>query len=50
MYAGNRDKYTVKSGAKGMVVDHYDPMGSTKFSRNEKVEVTVPRNVHELKR
>ncbi len=50
MYAGNLAKYTVKFGDKEMVVDHYNPMGSQKFRKNDKVEVTVPRNVHVLKR
>jgi len=50
MYAGNLAKYTVRFGDKVMVVDHYNPMGSKKFSRNEKVKVTVPRSIHVLKR
>ena len=50
MYAGNLAKYTVKFGDKQMVVDHYNPMGSQHFSRNEAVEVTIPRSVHVLKR
>jgi len=50
MYAGNLAKYTVKFGDKQMVVDHYNPMGSEKFSKNTKVKVTVPRTIHVLKR
>lgn len=50
MYAGNLAKYTVKFGDKQMVVDHYNPMGSQKFSENEAVEVTLPRSMHFLKR
>ena len=50
MYAGNLAKYTVKFGNKEMVVDHYNPMGSEKFSKNDKVKVTVPRSIHVLKR
>jgi ABC-type Fe3+/spermidine/putrescine transport system ATPase subunit len=50
MYAGNLAKYTVKFGQKEMVIDHYNPMGSKKYGRNEKVKVTIPRNVHVLKR
>jgi ABC-type Fe3+/spermidine/putrescine transport system ATPase subunit len=50
MYAGNLAKYTVKFGDKEMVVDHYNPMGSEKFSKNDKVKVTVPREIHVLKR
>ncbi len=50
MYAGNLAKYTVKFGQKEMVIDHYNPMGSRKYGRNEKVKVTIPRNVHVLKR
>ncbi len=50
MYAGNLAKYTVEFGDKQMVVDHYNPMGSPKFSRNEAVEVTIPRSIHVLKR
>ena len=50
MYAGSLAKYTVKFGKREMVIDHYNPMGSQKFRKNDKVEVTVPRNVHILKR
>ena len=50
MYAGNLAKYTVKFGDKEMVVDHYNPMGSEKFSKNTNVKVTVPRTIHVLKR
>jgi len=50
MYAGNLAKYTVKFGDEEMVVDHYNPMGSEKFSKNTKVKVTVPRAIHVLKR
>lgn len=50
MYAGSLAKYTVKFGDREMVIDHYNPMGSQKFRKNDKVEVTVPRNVHLLKR
>jgi ABC-type Fe3+/spermidine/putrescine transport system ATPase subunit len=50
MYAGNLAKYTVKFGDKQMVVDHYNPRGSEKFSKNSKVKVTVPRTIHVLKR
>ena len=50
MYAGNLAKYTVKFGDKQMVVDHYNPKGSQKFSKNEAVEVTLPRSMHILKR
>jgi hypothetical protein len=40
----------VNFGDKQMVVDHYNPMGSEKFSKNTKVKVTVPRRIHVLKR
>jgi spermidine/putrescine ABC transporter ATP-binding subunit len=50
MYAGNLAKYTVKFGQKEMVIDHYNPMGSRKYGKNERVKVTIPRNVHVLKR
>ena len=50
MYAGNLAKYTVKFGDKEMVVDHYNPMGSEKFSKKTNVKVTVPRTIHVLKR
>jgi ABC-type Fe3+/spermidine/putrescine transport system ATPase subunit len=50
MYAGSLAKYTVKFGQKEMVIDHYNPMGSRKFGKNENVKVTIPRNVHMLKR
>ncbi|MBW1962024.1 MAG: ABC transporter ATP-binding protein [Deltaproteobacteria bacterium] len=50
MYAGNLAKYTVKFGEKEMVVDHYNPMGSKKYRKNDKVSVTVPRAIHVLKR
>jgi hypothetical protein len=50
MYAGNLAKYTVRFGDKQMVVDHYNPMGTQKFSGNEAVEVTIPRSIHVLKR
>ena len=50
MYAGSLAKYTVRFGEKKMVIDHYNPMGSRKFARNEKVKVTIPRNVHLLRR
>jgi spermidine/putrescine ABC transporter ATP-binding subunit len=50
MYAGNLAKYTVKFGQKEMVIDHYNPMGSRKYGKNERVNVTIPRNVHVLKR
>jgi len=50
MYAGNLAKYTVKFEDREMVVDHYNPMGSEKFSKNDKVKVTVPRAIHVLKR
>jgi ABC-type Fe3+/spermidine/putrescine transport system ATPase subunit len=50
IYAGSLAKYTIKFGKRAMVVDQYNPMGSTKFSRDEKVEVAIPRKVHMLKR
>jgi len=50
MYAGNLAKYTVKFGNQEMVVDHYNPMGSEIFRRNDKVKVTVPRALHVLKK
>ena len=50
MYAGNLAKYTVKFGQKEMVIDHYNPMGSRTYAKNERVKVTIPRNVHVLKR
>jgi ABC-type Fe3+/spermidine/putrescine transport system ATPase subunit len=50
MYAGNLAKYTIKFGQKEMVIDQYNPMGSQKYSKNEKVKLTIPRNVHVLKR
>jgi hypothetical protein len=50
MYAGNLAKYTVKFGDNEMVVDHYNPMGSEKFSKSTRVKVTVPRAIHVLKR
>jgi len=50
MYAGNLAKYTVKFGDREMVVDHYNPMGSEKFGKNDRVKVTVPRAIHVLKR
>jgi ABC-type Fe3+/spermidine/putrescine transport system ATPase subunit len=50
MYAGNLAKYTVKFGDKEMVVDHYNPMGTEKFSKKTSVKVTVPRTIHVLKR
>ena len=50
MYAGNLAKYTVKFGDKQMVIDHYDPRGSEKFNKNDRVKVTVPRTIHVLKR
>ena len=50
MYAGNLAKYTVRFGDQEMVVDHYNPMGSLKFNKNDKVKVTVPRSIHVLKR
>ena len=50
MYAGSLAKYTVRFGNKKMVIDHYNPMGSCKYGKNEKVKVTIPRNVHVLRR
>ncbi len=50
MYAGNLAKYTVRFGKQEMVVDHYNPMGSEIFRRNDKVKVTIPRSLHVLKR
>ena len=50
MYAGSLAKYTVKFGHKEMVIDHYNPMGSRKYGKKEKVKVIIPRNVHILKR
>jgi ABC-type Fe3+/spermidine/putrescine transport system ATPase subunit len=50
MYAGNLAKYTVRFGDRQMVVDHYNPMGSKKFNKNDKVRVTVPRTIHVLKK
>jgi ABC-type Fe3+/spermidine/putrescine transport system ATPase subunit len=50
MYAGNLAKYTVKFGQKEMVIDHYNPMGSRKYGKNDKVKVTIPRKIHMLKR
>jgi len=49
MYAGNLAKYTIKFGQKEMVIDQYNPMGSKKYSINEKVKVTIPRKIHMLK-
>ena len=50
MYAGNLAKYTINFGHKQMVIDHYNPMGSKKYSKNEKVKVTIPRKIHMLRR
>jgi ABC-type Fe3+/spermidine/putrescine transport system ATPase subunit len=49
MYAGNLAKYTIKFGQKEMVIDQSNPMGSKKYSINEKVKVTIPRKIHMLK-
>jgi ABC-type Fe3+/spermidine/putrescine transport system ATPase subunit len=50
MYAGNLAKYTINFGHKKMVIDHYNPMGSKKYGKNEKVKVTIPRKIHMLRR
>ncbi len=50
MYAGNLAKYTINFGHKKMVIDHYNPMGSKQYSKNEKVKVTIPRKIHMLRR
>ena len=50
MYAGNLARYAVKFGDRLMVDDHYNPMGSEKFVKNDRVKVTVPRAIHVLRR
>ena len=50
MYAGNLAKYTVKFGDKEMIVDHYNPMDTQQFKKNETVKIKVPRTIHALKR
>ena len=50
MYAGSLAKYVVQLGQKKLVIDHYNPRGSRKYSKNETVKIIIPRSVHLLKR
>jgi ABC-type Fe3+/spermidine/putrescine transport system ATPase subunit len=50
MYAGSLAKYVVQLGQKKLVIDHYNPRGSRKYSKNEMVKIIIPHSVHLLKR
>ncbi len=50
MYAGNLAKYTVKIEDRMVIVDQYNPRDSDHFKERDNVAVTVPRNIHVLKR
>ena len=50
MYAGSLAKYTLNIGDRKMVVDQYNPKDSEHFKERDKVAVTIPRNVHILKK
>jgi ABC-type Fe3+/spermidine/putrescine transport system ATPase subunit len=50
IYAGSLAKYTIRFGQRKMAVDQYNPMGSKKYGKNEKVKVTLPRKIHMLRR
>jgi len=50
MYGGSTIKYTVDIQGKDMVIDQYDPSNLGLFNIGEKVIITIPQNVHILKK
>ncbi len=50
MYGGSAIKYTVDIQGKNIVIDQFDPSHVGIFEIGEKVTVTIPQNVHILKR
>lgn len=50
MYGGSTIKYTVSAQGKDIVIDQYDPSHSGIFEIGQKVTVTIPQNVHILKK
>ena len=50
MYAGSLVKYVVNIAGGKMIVDQYNPRDAGLFREKDKVAVTIPRNLHALKR
>ena len=50
MYGGSTIKYTVDVQAKDIVIDNFDPINVGIFEIGEKVSITIPQNVHILKK
>ena len=50
MYAGSLAKYTVNLGHRKMIIDQYNPRDSRLFKEKDKVAVTIPANIHVLKK
>jgi hypothetical protein len=50
MYAGSLVKYVVNIAGGKMIVDQYNPRDAGLFREKDKVAVTIPRNLHALKK
>jgi ABC-type Fe3+/spermidine/putrescine transport system ATPase subunit len=50
MYAGSLVKYVINIGGGKMIVDQYNPRDAGLFREKDKGAVTVPHNIHVLKR
>lgn len=50
MYGGSTIKYTVDVQGKHIVIDQYDPSHAGIFEIGEKVTITIPQNVHILRK
>ena len=49
MYVGSLAKYTVQVKGEKIIIDQSNPR-ETFFKRNEKVYLSIPENIHVLKR
>lgn len=50
MYTGSLAKCSVNLGDREMIIDLYNPRDHRNIRKNDRVEVTIPGNVHVLKR
>jgi ABC-type Fe3+/spermidine/putrescine transport system ATPase subunit len=48
MYTGSLAKCSVNLGDREIIIDLYNPRDRVNFSKGDKVDVTIPRNVHVL--
>jgi ABC-type Fe3+/spermidine/putrescine transport system ATPase subunit len=50
MYTGSLAKCSVDMGDREIIIDLYNPRDRVNFKKGDKVDVTIPRNIHLLKK